>query len=150
MGSDVLARFASCGADAGYVITGQRSTNSGCTFEERLANLKVASEIAAKTKTGLADQLDLQERYFYLNESILVPCFRKKKQPGPDGAFFEEHSELKGQYSFRKNWLERWGRPEAMAMMVVESDNMEPEIRKEDVVLSIGRTHPLKKARFMS
>lgn len=64
---------------------------------------------------------------------VAVPKVRARLSAG--GGSFETGGEVEGYYSFRGDWLRRKGRPEAMVLMDVVGNSMEPELHHGDMVL---------------
>jgi phage repressor protein C with HTH and peptisase S24 domain len=48
---------------------------------------------------------------------------------------FEDQNSVAGYYSFRRDWLRTMGSPEAMVLMDLMGDSMEPELKEGDTVL---------------
>jgi len=136
MGSDVLARFASCGADVSFVVTGNRIKRDGPSFEERLERLKAASEYAAMVGETDEDKLRIQEEYMAMGELRILPCHKQRK--GIDlnsDECIEPVASLEVPSVFACGWLEKFGHPGDMALFQYDKANMQPEIQPGDILL---------------
>ena len=140
MGSDVLARFASCGADINFIITGTRSDHVTVSFEERLERLKAASEYAVKLGRTDEERLRLQEEFLAVGPMQILPCHKQRK--GIDlknDECLEPAGKEVGPRAFPRDWLAQFGDPEGMALLQYSGTNMQPEIHPGDLVLYDGR-----------
>jgi hypothetical protein len=134
MGSEVLAKFAGCGADINYILSGAREKAEGPSFEERLRQLQKASDRAALLGDTREEQLALQEKFFTGAEMVAVPCLKQCRQSGGDPCLEEDHL-WTGLRHFDREWLRQLGDPDQMALLRYDRDDMEPEIRPGDLVL---------------
>lgn len=66
-------------------------------------------------------------------EYLKVPKVRARLCAG--GGSFEVNSRIEDYYAFKRRWLDRKGSPEAMVLMDVFGNSMEPEIKEGDTVL---------------
>ncbi len=63
----------------------------------------------------------------------LIPKVKARLSAG--GGSFETEPDIKGYYSFQKEWLIKKGNPQTMVLMDVFGNSMEPELRDGDTVL---------------
>jgi phage repressor protein C with HTH and peptisase S24 domain len=66
-------------------------------------------------------------------EFLKVPKVRARLSAG--GGSFEVNSRVEDYYAFKRRWLDRKGSPNAMVLMDVFGNSMEPEIKEGDTVL---------------
>lgn len=66
-------------------------------------------------------------------EMVLIPMVEARISAG--GGSFETSGRVERHYAFRKDFLERKGRPSKMVLMRVDGDSMFPEIQHGDAVL---------------
>lgn len=66
-------------------------------------------------------------------EYVLVPKVRARLCAG--GGSFEVGSEIRERLPLRYDWLRRKGRPDAMVLMDIMGNSMEPELKEGDTVL---------------
>ncbi len=132
MGSDVFARFISCGADANYIFTGTRS-EAPDALKKNLDRLRAASDQAASLGKTEEEQVEIQEALFCHRDTIAVPLVRAQLSAGTGS--LETAGDVIGQYAFQTDWLTRKGQPSKMVLMRITGDSMDPEIRDGDVVL---------------
>jgi len=68
-------------------------------------------------------------------DSIFKNVAKVKARLSAGGGSFEVGSEIKGYYSFRKDWLTTKGNLNKMVLMDIFGNSMEPEIKDGDTVL---------------
>lgn len=66
-------------------------------------------------------------------ELVMVPLVEAKLSAGSGS--FETNGDLERLYAFRSEWIRSKGNAQAMVLMRVAGDSMEPEIKDKDVVL---------------
>ncbi len=66
-------------------------------------------------------------------EYLNIPKVKARLSAG--GGSFEVGSEIKGYYSFQKDWLRKKGEPRRMVLMDIFGNSMEPELKDGDTVL---------------
>ena len=74
-------------------------------------------------------------------ELVMIPLVEAKLSAG--GGSFETSGDSERRYAFRSDFLRRKGNPNAMVLMRVAGDSMEPKIEHDDVVLvDTSQTEP--------
>jgi phage repressor protein C with HTH and peptisase S24 domain len=135
MGSEVLAKFAACGADTNYILTGVRREPLELSFEARLERLRLASEYAAKMGTSEEEQLRLQEQFLATGESVPIRRVSFFDTEPYQETYTGLDPEKPDPVYVPRNWLEFLGRPERMALFRYERDDMAPDIMPGDMVM---------------
>lgn len=111
------------GCTAEWLVTGQGEMQRGAVG---------GSEQATAGQSGLE-----QGEHIYNDmidcELVMVPLVKARLSAGSGS--FETNGDSERHYAFRSEWIRSKGNAQAMVLMRVAGDSMEPEIKDKDVVL---------------
>ena len=135
------------GISADWLLTGEGKMRRGLKF----AGVTQTSELLqGKTPSpSMPPQLSLTQNAAHQAETltcldcelVMVPLVEAKLSAG--NGSFETSGDSERRYAFRSDFLRRKGNPNAMVLMRVAGDSMEPKIEHDDVVLvDTSQTEP--------
>jgi DNA-binding XRE family transcriptional regulator len=102
---------------------------TGITSQSELASV-IGVNRSAITQARKKDTIP-QKWILQLYRSI--PKVKARLSAG--GGSFEVGTEIKGYYSFQREWLRNKGKPSRMVLMDIFGNSMEPELKDGDTVL---------------